>query len=160
MKFPLLEKIAEKKNDNSGVGATIGAMSGITLSSVLSPRISSIFASKAVPLVEDAIVSEEFFNRAAIDTASTFRKHFPLADHPQITDDILHNKAIEYTKKMQQDAHHEFIKRKTNPYFNMAQERMGKAGKRASALSLALGLALPLAGTLLGRYVQDKMSAR
>lgn len=159
MKFPLLEKIAEK-NNNSNIGATIGAMSGITLSSVLSPKISSIFANKAVPLVEDAINSEEFFNQNVNDTMATFRNHYPAKDYPHITDELLRPKAEEKVHMMRTDAHNEFIHRRSNPYFTKAQEHMGRAGKKASILGLALGLSLPLAGTLLGKYIQDKTSAR
>jgi hypothetical protein len=138
------------KHANNNAGQMIGTMSGIALSSILAPKIMSAVSSKAVPEVENMVRSPEFFNQTVLDTLSNIKDTYPGVSEEQAS-----SSAKSVAEMMREEAHHEFIKKPTNPYFIEAQKKMGKASKKAGLISLALGLSLPILGSIAGSKIQD-----
>jgi hypothetical protein len=149
----LLKKFAEDKSENANLGPMIGTMGGITLSSLLSPSIASIFTSKVIPEAQDNIRSPEFFNKTLKETESSLFSSMPGAAASEISE-----KALSVTRQMRADAAKEFIHKAENPYFMHAQNKMGKASKKAMLASIGVGLTLPLLGSYIGSKVQHKLS--
>jgi len=152
VRLPLLKKYAEDQFENNNLGPVIGTMAGATLSSILSPRISASFTDKVVPKVEDLIKSPEFYNNVVTQMRAEVGPLYPGAGENE-----LNNAANLAAKRMKAEAMSEFIQKPTNPYFKEAQKRLGKASRKSMVASLALGLSLPLLGSIVGaKLTQNK----
>lgn len=144
--FPLLEKFAEEKKDYSTLGSQIGMVASTAASPFLLSALNKpVPQEKILGILQDKDRLMSMYQDNYKDLLEVGK---PAEEAKAM--------ALDFTERTRKDAFQELIHKRNNPLINEVGHLSGKNMKRALFTMLGLGVALPIAGSLIGSKFSQK----